>query len=143
MSTPVKAGLDAIFTQNSRTIGFATEVSIDEDFMLEAIVTLGYHGPRGFRSLGYDSNMTVGTMILDPLNADGSQVTDNVITATRRTINTIEDFTFELIDLITSQVFLKASQCKPSNNSWSMAAAQLSNKNTQWKVREVLPVNVA
>ena len=142
MSTPVKSGIDAVVSQNGRTVGYATEVSIDEDFMMEAIVTLGKHGPRGFKSMGYDASMSVGTFILDPKLPDGTPITDNLEVATRRNILTIPDFTFELIDLVTNAVFLKALGCKPSSNNWSMAAAQLATKNTQWKVREVVPVSV-
>lgn len=140
--TPVKSGIDAIVTQDGRTIGWATEVQIDEDFQIENIITLGFHGPRGFKSLGYDCSFTVGTFILNPTLPDGTPVTDNLFVATRRTINTLAPISYELIDLITNQVFLKILGCVNSNNSWTVSAGQLATKNTSWKGREVVPQNV-
>lgn len=142
MSTPVKSGIDAVVTQNGALIGWATEVTFDEDFMLEAINTLGKHGPRGFKSLNYDANMSVGTFILDPELEDGTPVADNLQTATRRSILSIGDFTFELFDLIRQDVFIKALGCVPSQNTWTMSAGQLATKQTQWKCTEIVSVNV-
>jgi hypothetical protein len=43
---PVTAGIDAIVKFNGRVIAYATNVSFNEDFELQGIRTLGYHGDR-------------------------------------------------------------------------------------------------
>ena len=142
MSTPVKSGIDAIVTQNGKVVGYATEVTLDEDFQLESIITLGFHGARGFKSMGYDGSITVGTFILNPELDDGTPVTDNLEVEQRRTILQNNEYTFELIDLKTQQVMLKALGCVNSNNNWSISAGALASKNTTWKCREIVPVKV-
>jgi hypothetical protein len=44
--TPVLAGLDAVVKYEGQTIGYATGLDFDEDFELQGIRTLGYHGDR-------------------------------------------------------------------------------------------------
>ena len=78
--TPVLAGLDAIVKYEGKTIGYATNVSFDEDFELQGIRTLGFHGDRDFKSMGYNCNVTVGTFVLQ------GSVDDALPTPSRQTI---------------------------------------------------------
>lgn len=130
--TAVKTGIDSIVTQNGRVVGYATSVEIDENLMQQAIKVLGKHGPIGFKSLDYECDFTVGTFVLDPV-VDGQPVQDNLIVATRENVNTIEPFTFELIDNVTNKVFLKLIDAVNDGNSLSLTAGQLATKNSRWK----------
>lgn len=44
--TPVMAGLDCIVKADGKIVAYATGVTMDEDFELQGIRTLGFHGDR-------------------------------------------------------------------------------------------------
>lgn len=130
--TPVLAGLDAIVKFNGKTVGYATNVSIDEDFELQGIRTLGFHGDRDFKSLGYNCTMTVGTFVLS------GTVDDALPIPTRATILKTSLFDFEIIDLSTKSTLYIASSAKCASSGITFDGNSLANKNTTWKVRELL-----
>ena len=48
---PVGAGLDSLLIQDGHIVTYCSEITFDEDFELEGIRTLGYHGDRFFKSI--------------------------------------------------------------------------------------------
>lgn len=130
---PVLAGLDAIVKFEGKTVAWATNVSFDEDFELQGIRTLGYHGDRGYKSQGYNCSITVGTFVLQ------GDVSDNLPTPTRRTILTSGLTSFELIDLQTGKTLYILKNCKCATSGVSLDSGSLSSKNTTWRCQEVLP----
>jgi hypothetical protein len=135
--TPVIAGLDAIVKYNGTTIGYATNVSVDEDFELQGIRTLGYHGDRDFKSMGYNANMSVGTFVLQ------GDVIDALPTPTRKTIIKTGLVNFELLDLNTGETLYIVQGCKCATKGISFDGNSLATKNTTWRCKELLEKNVS
>lgn len=48
----VGAGLDVTITQDNKQIAFASGLNFDQDYEVEGIRTLGFHGDRFFKSMG-------------------------------------------------------------------------------------------
>ena len=134
---PVIAGLDAIVKLDGKQVAWATNVSFDEDFELQGIRTLGFHGDRGYKSQGYNCNVTVGTFTLQ------AGVDDALPVPTRRSILTSGLADFELLDLITGKTLYILRQCKCATTGVNFDSGSLSVKNTTWRCREVIPVNVS
>ena len=134
---PVLAGLDAILKMDDKVVGWATNVNFDEDFELQGIRTLGYHGDRGYKSQGYNCSVTVGTFTLQ------ADVSDALPVPTRTTILTSGLIDFELIDLITGQTLYILRQCKCATSGVTFDSGSLSTKNTTWRCREVVPMRVS
>lgn len=131
---PVLAGLDAIIKLDGQIIGWATNLSFDEDFEIQGIRTLGFHGDRGYKSQGYNCTVSVGTFVLQ------GDVADNLPVPTRRTILTSGVVSFEVLDLITGNTLFILSQCKCATSGVNLDSGSLSSKNTTWRCREVLPI---
>jgi len=128
--TPVMAGLDAIVKLDGKTIAYATNVSFDEDFELQGIRTLGFHGDRDFKSLGYNCSVTVGTFVLE------GSVDDALPTPSRTTIIKSGLVNFELIDLKSGSVLYILYGCKCATKNVTFEGTSLANKNTTWRCRE-------
>ena len=135
--TPVMAGLDAIVKLNGKIVAYATNVSFDEDFELQGIRTLGYHGDRDFKSMGYSATVTVGTFVLQGSESDALPV------PSRSTILTSGLVDFELIDLKTGTTLYILKQCKCGTVSANFDSGALATKNTTWRCREVKPIQVS
>lgn len=134
---PVIAGLDAIVKLEGVVIGWATNVSFDEDFELQGIRTLGFHGDRGYKSQGYNCTITVGTFVLQ------KGVSDALPVPTRKSILTSGNTSFELLDLITGKTLYILSGCKCATHGVNFDSGSLATKNTTWRCREVLPVDTS
>lgn len=132
--TNVLAGLDAIVKQDGKQVAYATNINFDEDFELQGIRTLGFHGDRDFKSLGYNCNITIGTFILQ-----GSDVDSVLITPTRSTILQTGLVDFEILDLNTGETLFILSSCKCATKGASFEGTSLAVKNTTWRCREVKP----
>ena len=130
---PVLAGLDAIVKLDGQIIGWATNISWDEDFELQGIRTLGFHGDRGYKSQGYNCTVTVGTFVLV------GSVGDNLPVPTRRTILTSGQVSFEILDLATEKTLYILRECKCATVGISLDSGSLSSKNTTWRCRETIP----
>ena len=91
---PVMAGLDAILYVDGKEVGWATNVSFDEDFEIQGIRTLGVHGDRGYKSQGYNCTVTVGTFVLE------QDVDDNLPIPSKKTILTSGSIDMEVLDTI-------------------------------------------
>ena len=129
--TPVLAGLDAIVKYNGNQVGYATNISFDEDFELQGIRTLGVHGDRDFKSMGYNCNVTVGTFVLQ------GDVSDALPTPSRSTILQTGLVDFEILDLVTGETLYILQSCKCATKGVSFEGTSLSTKNTTWRCREV------
>jgi len=134
---PVLAGLDAVVYLDGKLVAWATNVSFDEDFELQGIRTLGFHGDRGYKSQGYNCSVTVGTFVLQGL------VQDNLPVPTRRTILTSGMVDFFLFDLVTDDPLFILKQCKCATIGVNLDSGSLSSKNTTWRCREVIPREVS
>ena len=129
---PVLAGLDAIFKIEDNVVGWATNVSFDEDFELQGIRTLGFHGDRGYKSQGYNCTVTIGTFVLQ------GNISDAVPTPTRETILTSGTLKMELIDLVTGETLYILQECKCATIGVNMDSGSLATKNTTWRCRKVI-----
>lgn len=129
--TPVLAGLDAIVKYEGKTIGYATNISFDEDFELQGIRTLGFHGDRDFKSLGYNCNVTVGTFVLE------GSVDDALPTPSRDTILGSGLVNFEILNLNTGDTLFILQGCKCATKGVTFDGTALSTKNTTWRCRQV------
>jgi hypothetical protein len=134
---PVLAGLDAVVYQDGNIVGWATNISFDEDFELGGIRTLGFHGDRGYRSMGYNCSVSVGTFVLQ------GQVADSLKTPTRRTILTSGQIDFYIFDLVSETPLFILRQCKCGTKGVNLDSGSLSSKNTTWRCREVLEREVS
>lgn len=134
---PVLAGLDSVVYLDGKLIGWATNVSFDEDFELQGIRTLGFHGDRGYKSQGYNCSVTVGTFVLL------GSVADNLPVPTRRTILTNGLVDFFLFDLVTDDPLFILKSCKCATVGVNLDSGSLSSKNTTWRCKEVIPKEVS
>lgn len=130
---PVLAGIDAIVKFEGNTVAWATNISFDEDFELQGIRTLGFHGDRGYKSQGYNCSITVGTFVLE------GDVADNLPTPTRRNILTSGLTSFELLNAQSGLTMYILKGCKCGTSGVSLDSGSLSQKNTTWRCQEVLP----
>jgi len=129
---PVMAGLDAIFKIEDKVVGWATNVSFDEDFELQGIRTLGFHGDRGYKSQGYNCTVTIGTFVLQ------GKLTDAVPVPTRDTILTSGALKMELIDINTNETLYILKDCKCATKGVNFDSGSLATKNTTWRCRQVI-----
>jgi len=134
---PVLAGLDAIVFLDGGLVAWATNVSFDEDFELQGIRTLGFHGDRGYKSMGYNASVTVGTFVLQ------GTVVDALPVPTRRTILTSGLVDFFLFDLITEDPLFVLKSCKCATIGVSLDGGSLATKNTTWRCKEIIPKEVS
>jgi hypothetical protein len=130
---PVLAGLDAVVKLDGKIIAWATNLSFDEDFELQGIRTLGYHGDRGYKSQGYNCSVTVGTFVLIGTIGDALPV------PTRKTILTSGVLDFEVMDLNTNKTLYVLWQCKCGTHGVNLDSGSLSSKNTTWRCRMAIP----
>lgn len=134
---PVLAGLDAVVYLDGGLVAWATNINFDEDFELQGIRTLGFHGDRGYKSVGYNCSVTVGTFVLQ------GDVADNLPVPSRRTILTSGQVDFFLFDLVSEDPLFILSKCKCATSGVNLDSGSLSSKNTTWRCREVLTKNAS
>ena len=132
---PVVAGLDAIFKIEDKVVGWATNVSFDEDFELQGIRTLGYHGDRGYKSQGYNCTVTVGTFVLQ------ASQNNQVPLPSRETILTSGTLKMELIDLIESATLYILENCKCATIGVNIDNGSLGTMTTTWRCMRVVKKN--
>ncbi len=129
---PVIAGMDAYVYQSGNLIGWATDAGFDEDFMLQPVTTLGWHGPRGFKSTGYSANFHISSFLLN------ANEVDKMDTPTRRTILTSGLLDFHFIDKVTGKVLYEVRGAKCATNSVNLDQ-NLARKSTRWEATEIIP----
>lgn len=137
---PVLAGLDVVLKVEGEVVGWATNVSVDEDFELQGIRTLGRHGDRGYKSQGYNASVTVGTFVLV------GDLTDRLPTPTRRTILSSGMVDMEIVGEVgpngeedNADTLYVFRGCKCGTKNMTYDSGTLVAKNTTWRCMEVLP----
>jgi len=130
---PVIAGNDAFVKIDGKKVAWATDITVDQDFELQPVRTLGHHGDRGFKSVGYNANFTVGSFkLLKSAKADEALPQE-----TRTSIITSGLATFEIIDSITGDVFAILSKSKIATDNMTFANNDMAKRTTNWKCTEV------
>jgi len=136
--TPVMAGLDAVVRFQGKIIAYATGIDWDEDFELQGIRTLGFHGDRDFKSMGYTASFNVGSFVLS-----GGQIEGALPTPERATILTTKLTEFEVIDLATGKTLYILQGCKCGGKATTLDANALATKATRWRCKNVKPMEVS
>lgn len=127
---PVVAGLDATVFQSGKLIGWATDAGFDEDFRLEPIETLGRHGPRGHKSVGYQCTFRVSAFVLFEFEPDSMNV------PSRRSIIQSGALDFQFVEKFSGALMYDVRKCKCASNSVNIDRS-LSRKSTRWEAVEV------
>lgn len=136
---PVGAGLDSIILQDGRVITFASGVNFDEDFELEGIRTLGYHGDRFFKSMGYTANLTVETYVIREGGNPGALYTPGWQPDGTFNLNTAGAFDFVVADVDSLTVLFTMLHVKLGTQGVQFPARGLNTKTTTWRVSRILP----
>lgn len=131
---PVIAGMDVLVYQNSRLIGWGTDAGFDEDFHLEPVNTLGFHGPRGHKSTNYSASVRLSAFVLSAPELDTLDI------PTRRTILTSGLINFQLVEKVSGDLLYEMRGCKCATNSVNIDQS-LSRKTTRWEATEIIPFN--
>jgi hypothetical protein len=129
---PVIAGMDVNIFQGYRYIGWATDAGFDEDFHLEPINTLGFHGPRGHKSTNYSASVNISAFVLS------SNEIDKLSVPTRRTILTSGLINFQFVEKESGKLLFELRGCKCATHSVNVDQS-LSRKTTRWEATEVIP----
>lgn len=124
---PVLAGLDAIVYQDGRKVGWATNLRFSDDFELQGIRCLGFHGDLGFKSMGFTGQMTVGTLVLE------AGYTDTLETPQRENIINQAPKVFRVLDLASNKVLFTIMGAACASRDISFQEGQLVAKDTTWK----------
>jgi hypothetical protein len=136
---PVGAGLDAILTQDSRVVHFASGVNFDQDYEIEGIRTLGFHGDRFFKSMGYTASATVETYVLRGQDVEGALATPGWQSDGTFNLNTAGEFDFVISDVNTLDALFTLRGTKLSNESVAFPARGLNTKTTNWRISRIIP----
>lgn len=136
---PVGAGLDTILIVDGVVIVYATDVTIDQDFELEGIRTLGYHGDRFFKSMGYTANLSVGTYVLREGDVDGALPTAGWQADGTFNLNTAGESDWVMADVDTLRVLVTCLGTKQATENIQFPTRGLNTKGTTWRASRVLP----
>lgn len=136
---PVGAGLDSLLLQDGRIITFASGVNFDEDFELEGIRTLGWHGDRFFKSLGYTANVTIETYVIREPDNPGALATAGWQADGTFNLNNAGEFDFVIADVDTLIILFTMLGVKQSTQNVQFPARGLNTKSTGWRASRILP----
>ncbi len=136
---PVGAGIDVVIVQNGHVVSFATSLSANEDFQLEAIRVLGLHRPLFHKSMGYEANMEIETYVVREGEHPGALWTPGWQADGTLNINTAGLFEFSVIDVDTFQVLMTALNCKLSSQNAQYPNQGLNTRGTSWMLTHILP----
>jgi len=131
---PVLAGMDDLVYQSGRLIGWAVDAGFDEDFHIEPVNSLGYHGPRGHKSTNYSCSVRLSAFVLT------SNVGDQLKVFTRDDIVKSGLLTFQLVDKNSGDLLYELVGCKLATHSVNIDQS-LSRKQTRWEATRVIPIN--
>lgn len=135
----VGAGLDSILIQDGEVISFASGVNFDEDFELEGIRTLGFHGDRFFKSMGYTLSMSVETYVIRRASEPGALKTPGWQPDGTFNANTAGAFDFVIADVHSLTVLFTLLGCKLSTQGAQFASRGLNTKTTNWRATRAIP----
>ncbi len=136
---PVGAGIDSLLVQDGNIVTYASGVNFNQDWELEGIRTLGYHGDRDFKSLGYTANVTIETFVLRGKDIPGALLTPGWQWDGSCNINKVGLFDFVIMDLHTLEVLNTLIGVKLGNEDVQFPSRGLNTKNTQWRAMRILP----
>jgi hypothetical protein len=136
---PVSAGIDTFIMQDNRILGYSTEMSIAEDNSLQGFETLGYYGQRGFKSLSYVANITLGTFLLLGEDISGALSIPGWRPDGTNNINNSGYYTFTGLDIHTLSALFTIIGCKPAGRDLNIAVGALNTLSTRWMGRAMLP----
>lgn len=136
---PVGAGLDSIIIQDGKIVTFASGLNFDQDYELEGIRTLGFHGDRFFKSMGYTANASIETYVLRAANASGAVKTPGWQTDGTFNLNTAGEFDFAVADVDTLNILFTLLGVKLAREDVQFPARGLNTKTTNWRVSRILP----
>jgi len=125
--------------QDGRVVTFASEVTFDEDFELEGIRTLGYHGDRFFKSMGYTGQAQIGTYVLREKEHPGALHTPGWQWDNTFNLNTAGEFDFVICDVDSLIVLFTLLGVKLSTQNVQFPARGLNAKQTNWRFSRALP----
>ncbi len=135
----VGAGLDSIVIQDGVVVTFASGVNFDEDFEIEGVRTLGFHGDRFFKSMGYTASMTVETYVLRRANEPGALATPGWQADGTFNLNTAGEFDFVISDVNDLTVLFTILKTKLSTQAVQFPARGLNTKSTTWRSSRIIP----
>ena len=135
----VGAGIDSLIVQDGRIVTYASGVNFSEDWELQGIRTLGWHGDRDFKSMGYTANATIETFVLRGQNVEGALHTPGWQWDGSSNINKAGMFDFCIMDLYNLEVLFSLIGTKLASQDIQFPASGLNTKSTQWKVMRILP----
>lgn len=76
MNRLVAAGAWVNLAINGQVVGLVQNVSFDEDFAVQPIDAIGYHGPLGYDSTGYKCSINLGAFVSDKRGNGGRPFPD-------------------------------------------------------------------
>jgi hypothetical protein len=136
---PVLAGLDTILKFEGEVVGWATNVSADEDFELQGVRTLGKHGDRGYKSQGYNCSITVGSFGMF------GDILDRLPTPNRRNILKSGMIDMEVVGPVgangeedDAETLWTFRGCKCGTKGINIDSGTLITKTTTWRCMEVI-----
>jgi len=135
----VGAGLDSILIQDGEVISFASGVNFDEDFELEGIRTLGFHGDRFFKSMGYTLSMSVETYVIRRGSEPGALKTPGWQSDATFNANFSGSFDFVIADVHSLTVLFTLLGCKLSTQGVQFPSRGLNTKTTNWRCTRAIP----
>lgn len=136
---PVGAGLDSILIQDGSVVSFASGLNFDQDYEIEGIRTLGFHGDRFFKSMGYTASCTVETYVIRESNVDGALKTPGWQADGTFNLNTAGSFDFVIADVTSLNVLFTLLGVKLSTEAVQFPARGLNTKTTTWRSSRILP----
>ncbi len=135
----VGAGLDSVVIQDGKVIAFASGLNFDADYELEGVRTLGFHGDRFFKSMGYTASMTIETYVIRRANEPGALATPGWQADGTFNLNTAGEFDFVVADVNDLTVLFTMLKCKLSTEAAQFPARGLNTKTTTWRTSRILP----
>ena len=136
---PIMAGLDALALQDGRQVDYASEITADADHMIDPITTLGHHGPRDHKSMGYDATLSINTFLLLGENVNGALFLPGWQADGSYNLNTAGSFDFTITNVYTGVVLKTALKCKLATESLAVPNRGLLTNATTWKSARILP----
>lgn len=136
---PVGAGIDSIIIQDGQVVSFASGVRMNEDHEIEGIRTIGYHGDRDFKSMGYTASFDVDTYVLRGENVAGALALPGYLPDGTYNLNKVGYFDFVVADVHTLNVLFTMLACKLSTSSVDFPARGLNTRSTTWRTRSIVP----
>ena len=136
---PVGSGIDCFVMQDNTILGYSTDMSISEDYMLDGVQSLGFFGFREFLSLGYDLNFTMGTFLLRGADIAGNVSIPGWLPDGSNNINSSGLYSYTILDIHTLIVLATILGAKYGGGDLNIAVGSLMSRQTRWRGKCLLP----